>query len=98
MSIPHTTPVIAEGFPVTFRDQSVWHDPDTFERSLMVNFDFDETCFTTFISSGTRVEVGRAYELAVEAVLGRSAKQDFSNVGGLSNRAPLEVIQGLLEE
>lgn len=92
------TPVIAEGLPVTFRDQTVWRDPEAFERSYMVEVDFDETCFTTFISSGDGVEVHEAYEMAVETVLGANARRDFSGYGGLSNRAPLDVIVGLVSE
>jgi hypothetical protein len=92
---PHT-PVIAEGFPVTFRDQTIWRDPESFDQSHMAEIDFDETCFTTFISSGDGIEVHRAYELSVESVLGAEARQDFSSYGGLSNRAPLDVIQGLV--
>lgn len=96
MTIGPETPVIAEGLPVTFRDQTNWLDPESFDRSCMMDIDFDETCFTTFISKGDGVEVHRAYEIAVEQVLGTQAQQDFSGYGGLSNRAPLDVIEGLI--
>ncbi len=91
------SPVVAEGQPITFRDQTVWLDPEKFGSSYMLNIDFDETCFTTFISKGDGVEVHRAYEIAVDTVLGKEAQQDFSNYGGLSNRAPLDVIKGLID-
>lgn len=97
-SIGPNTPVIAEGLPITFRDQTIWRDPRNFDKSYMIEVDFDETCFTTFISRGDGVEVHEAYEMAVEAVLGPDARQDFSNYGGLSNRAPLDVIEGLVAE
>lgn len=64
----------------------------------MVEVDFDETCFTTFISRGNGVEVHQAYEMALELVLGQEARQDFSDYNGLSNRAPLDVIVGLISE
>ncbi|CAN5643581.1 hypothetical protein BH23PAT1_BH23PAT1_2180 [soil metagenome] len=95
-SIGPNTPVLAEGLPVTFRDQTVWRDPTEFEESYLIEVDFDETCFTTFISQGDGIEVHEAYESAVEMVLGPTARQDFSNYGGLSNRAPLDVIISLL--
>ncbi|HSX46771.1 MAG TPA: hypothetical protein VLF87_02160 [Patescibacteria group bacterium] len=94
--IEPNTPVVAEGLPVTFRDQTVWRAPGEFDQSYMIEIDFDETCFTTFISSGTGIEVHQAYEMAVETVLGSDARQDFSDYQGLSNRAPLDVIQGLI--
>lgn len=97
MSTELNTPVIAEGLPITFRDQTVWRDPETFGESHMVELDFDETCYTTFISKGDGIAVHEAYEVALESVLGSDARQDFSDYHGLSNRAPLDVIQGLLE-
>lgn len=97
MALGSHTPVIAEGLPVTFRDQTVWRDPASFEKSFMLAYDFDEFCFSTSISSGKGPEVHEAYKIAVEAVLGGTAVRDFSGYGGLSNRAPLDVIQGLIE-
>jgi hypothetical protein len=91
------TPIISEGLPVNFRNQTIWRDPARFPDSYMVEVDFDETCYTTFISSGVGIEVHQAYEIAVETVLGEEARQDFSEYGGLSNRAPLDVIEGLIE-
>jgi len=96
MSLTPGTPVIAEGLPITFRDQTVWRDPEVFEDTYMLAVDFDETCFTTFISHGKGIEVHEAYEISVEQVLGPDARQDFSDYGGLSNRAPLDVIESLL--
>jgi len=98
MAVGLGAPVIAEGMPVVFRDQTIWRDPTTFDESYLINIDFDETCFTTFISSGNGIEVSRAYEIALETVLGASARQDFSKHKGLSNRAPLDVIEDLIEK
>lgn len=96
MSLESSTPVFAEGYPVTFRDQTVWRDPKNFDASFVLEVDFDETCFTTLISSGKGPEVHEAYEVSVEQVVGSEARQDFRGYGGLSNRAPLDVIIGLL--
>ena len=97
--MPRTThfPVIGESLPVTFRDQSVWRDSAKFPLSAMVELDYDLTCFTTFDAPEGGIEVSRAYEVAVEEVLGKTARRDFSMYGGLSNRAPLDVIEGLIQ-
>jgi phosphoglycolate phosphatase-like HAD superfamily hydrolase len=92
-----STPIIAEGLPVTFRDQTVWRPPELFPHSYMAEIDFDETCFITFISNGDGIEVHEAYERSLEKVLGPEARQDFSDYNGLSNRAPLDVIEGLIK-
>jgi phosphoglycolate phosphatase-like HAD superfamily hydrolase len=97
MAAELNTPVVAEGLPITFRDRTVWRDPETFDQSYLIALDFDETCYTTFISHGDGIAVHEAYEVAVETVLGEDARQDFSSYNGLSNRAPLDVIQGLIE-
>src|SRR5690349_9198887 len=96
MSLESSTPVFAEGYLVTFRDQTVWRDPKNIDASYVIETDFDETDYTTFISSGKGVEVHEAYEMSVEQVVGADARQDFRRYGGLSNRAPLDVIIGLL--
>ncbi len=96
MSIDASAGVIIDGLPVTFRDKAFHGDPEGFSDSYMLAYDFDEFCFTASISSGRGPEVHEAYSIAVRTVLGGSAEQDFTGYGGLSNRAPLDVIQGLL--
>ncbi len=88
--------VITESYPVVFREDVKTGSPENFPNSYLLAYDFDETCFTTFISSGKGPEVHEAYEIAVQSVLGGTALRDFSGYGGLSNRAPLDVIQGLI--
>lgn len=99
MPIQHHTPsAIGESLPVTVRDQTVWRDPATFPLSSLVILDYDLTCFNTFDAPKGGYEVHEAYEEAVTRVLGKDAHQDFSLQGGLSNRAPLDVIEGLIKE
>lgn len=96
MSIPANSPVVAEGFPVQFRDQTVWRDPEDFENSYMIEIDFDGTEYDTFISGNKGVEVRQAYEMAAWEVLRIHLHDEAEGYGGLSNRAPLDVIQDLI--
>src|SRR4051812_33944859 len=96
MSVDLNSPVIPEGLPVTFRDLTVWRPPEDFYKSVQILADFDEKWYTTFISNGNGVAVHEAYKAAIESVLGSDARKDFSEYHGLSNRAPLDVIEGLI--
>ncbi len=89
------TPVIAEGLSITFRDQTVQRDPETFNNSFLIGYDFDGTCFATFTSTGGP-NVNEAYEIAITEVLGPRAVQAFIDAGGIHNRAPSDIIHELV--
>ncbi|TAK95327.1 HAD family hydrolase [Patescibacteria group bacterium] len=60
--------------------------------------DFDGTVADTFSPSPNGVGVNEAYLRAVQLLYGDRGVRGFVKVGGLSNRAPGELIQALSEE
>jgi phosphoglycolate phosphatase-like HAD superfamily hydrolase len=87
------TPIIAEGLPIVFRDQTIYRDPKSFGKSHMYEIDFDETCFSTFISNNDGIAVHEAYEGAIASIFGAEALEDFD----LANRAPNDIVDELFE-
>jgi phosphoglycolate phosphatase-like HAD superfamily hydrolase len=87
------SPIIAEGMPVVFRDQTIYRNPNAFNESHMYEVDFDETCFSTFISNNDGVAVHEAYEGAIASIFGDQALEDFD----LANRAPKDIVDELFE-
>lgn len=61
-----------------------------------MNFtDFDNTISDTFSESPHKINVERAYSLSVLALFGSEASTRFIQNGGLANRTPWQVVQGL---
>jgi len=62
----------------------------------LVVADFDATLADTFIPSPNNINVIVAYEKAIESIFGREGLAIFKEIGGLQNRAPMELVADLL--
>lgn len=60
-------------------------------------FDFDGTMAKTFELSPSGIGVERAYEQAIGTIFGDEGMSVYRECGGLRNRAPTEVVKGLLD-
>ncbi len=64
-------------------------------KRIRLVMDFDGTMADTFQPSPNEIGVSEAYCLAVEALFGEDGRGAFCAVGGLKNRAPIELIDAL---
>lgn len=62
----------------------------------LIAFDFDGTLADTFAKSPNGIGVNEASAQAVEDLFGEEGARALSAVGGLKNRAPVELIQALI--
>jgi len=69
--------------------------PKAFCNTRLIATDFDGTAAKTFERSPGGIDVDEAYVRAVDEVFGPSAVDQYFANGGLSNRAPIEVVQSL---
>lgn len=60
---------------------------------LNLVLDFDGTMADTFAPSPSGIGVNEAYRLAVNCLFGKIGEMMFDNIGGLQNRAPIELIE-----
>lgn len=63
----------------------------------LIGVDFDDTVADTSAESPDRVTVASAYQHAVETIFGSSGVDVYRAVGGLQNRAPLELVDVMLK-
>ena len=66
--------------------------------TLNLVLDFDGTMADTFKPSPNEIGVGEAYCLAVEDLFGNQGEKVFWEVGGLKNRAPIELLQAIQKQ
>lgn len=71
------------------------HDTESFNITFL---DFDRTIADTFAHPAGIVGVEEAYQIAISDELGHEASVRFEEQGGLLNRAPGELITGLIVE
>ncbi len=72
--------------------------PETFHQAMLVAQDFDGTVALTFEPSPNNLDVHVAYEVAIGDMFGGIALHTYLEAGGLQNRAPLEVVRGLVPD
>lgn len=68
-----------------------------FKSAQLFASDFDGTIALTFESSPRNINVNEAYIIAVESLFGLKALERYINDGGHRNRAPVEIVQFLME-
>ena len=59
-------------------------------------FDFDETIAQTFAPSPSGTNVNTATKRAIGQIFGTTGIEIFDSLGGLQNRAPIEIIGALI--
>lgn len=72
--------------------------PESFSRSRLAIADFDGTIAQTFEPSPAGVDVHKAHDEAVEFVFGADGIKRYEDLGGLQNRAPLELVELLVPD
>ncbi len=63
----------------------------------LVVLDFDGNLAQTFDPSPNGIDVGTAYQRAVESIFGKMGLKIYQEIGGLQNRAPMELVVAILE-
>jgi hypothetical protein len=77
---------------------TITHDEGGETMRLIPALDFDGTMADTILKkSRNRIGVNEAYRMAVEKMLGSKGRRLFDKIGGLSNRAPMELILALAD-
>ena len=67
----------------------------SFSRDRFVGYDFDGTQALTSVPSPNNVTVESAYEVAIGGIFGSKALDTYRAMGGLRNRAPVDVVRQL---
>lgn len=67
-------------------------------RKYLMVFDFDRTIGDTFVPSPNNIDVNQAYEDAIVSIFGDRGLEIYKEIGGLKNRAPIELVIALLEK
>ncbi|MCF7834112.1 MAG: hypothetical protein K9M40_02465 [Candidatus Pacebacteria bacterium] len=63
---------------------------------MLIFSDFDGTIAETFLPSPNNIGVNQAYEIACEKIWGNVGVKRFHAVGGLLNRAPVQLIEHMM--
>ncbi|MDO9399703.1 MAG: hypothetical protein Q7T79_03420 [bacterium] len=58
--------------------------------------DFDRTWADTFSPSPNGIDVNKAYTYAVQSIFGEAGLEVYAKMGGLQNKAPVELIETIL--
>lgn len=67
------------------------------KSEYLICTDFDKTLADTMKPSPNNMGVLQAYEFAIRSVLGNEGLKTYSLIGGLQNRAPIELVNALLK-